>query len=128
VRLFRPGAVARPARHMRLHLDAGTVRADAALRHRSRRQARPHAPGAVLALSRHHLDRHLHRGLSGGVGMNEHTQDSTPDAQLRMQEHREFRTYVWGLGLALLLTLVPFALVYWAVLPYLALLSVIGVL
>jgi len=30
------------------------------------------------------------------------------------QERREFHSYVWGFALALLLTLVPFALVHWA--------------
>ena len=37
------------------------------------------------------------------------------------------RSYVWGIGLALLLTLVPFALVRWAALPRGSLLIVIGV-
>lgn len=41
-------------------------------------------------------------------------------------EHREFRSYVWGAGIALLLTVVPFALLYWSGLPRLTLLIVIG--
>ena len=43
------------------------------------------------------------------------------------EERREFRSYVWGAGIALLLTLVPFALVHWAGLPRLPMLIVIGV-
>ena len=30
------------------------------------------------------------------------------------EERRDFRSYAWGIALALLLTLVPFALVHWA--------------
>lgn len=44
------------------------------------------------------------------------------------EERKEFRHYVWGIGLALFLTLVPFALVHWATLPRVSLLVVIGVL
>ena len=46
--------------------------------------------------------------------------------ELALEERREFRSYVWGLGLALLLTLVPFALVHWAGMPRIFLLIVIG--
>lgn len=42
------------------------------------------------------------------------------------QERREFRSYVWGIAVALLLTLVPFALVHWAEVPRFPLLNVIG--
>jgi cytochrome o ubiquinol oxidase operon protein cyoD len=46
---------------------------------------------------------------------------------LRQEERREFRSYVWGIGLALLLTVVPFALVQWfPAVPRLSLLIVIG--
>ncbi len=41
-------------------------------------------------------------------------------------ERKEFLSYVWGIGLALLLTLVPFALVHWAAIPRDPLLMVIG--
>lgn len=41
---------------------------------------------------------------------------------------RELMSYVWGLVLALLLTVLPFALVHWQVWPRGALLVVIGVL
>jgi cytochrome o ubiquinol oxidase subunit IV len=41
-------------------------------------------------------------------------------------ECRDFRSYVWGIGLGLLLTLVPFALVHWAGIPRFLLLIVIG--
>jgi len=43
------------------------------------------------------------------------------------EERREFRSYVWGAGIALLLTLVPFALVHWAGLPRMPTLIVIGI-
>ena len=43
------------------------------------------------------------------------------------EERREFRSYVWGASIALLLTLVPFALLNWADLPRLPMLIVIGV-
>ena len=51
-----------------------------------------------------------------------------PDqAQLKREERREFRSYVWGIGLALLLTVVPFALVQWMPsIPRFSLLIVIG--
>lgn len=42
------------------------------------------------------------------------------------EERRDFRSYVWGIAFALLLTLVPFALVHWAGVPRLPLLIVIG--
>lgn len=47
-------------------------------------------------------------------------------ARLKQDEQREFRSYVWGIGLALLLTLVPFALVNWTPLSRLTVLIVIG--
>ncbi len=43
------------------------------------------------------------------------------------EERRDFRSYVRGIGLALLLTLVPFALVRWAWIPRFPLLIAIGV-
>lgn len=58
--------------------------------------------------------------------MSELTHPSGSPAALK-QERREFRSYVWGLSLALLLTVVPFALVHWAGLPRLPLMIVIGV-
>lgn len=39
---------------------------------------------------------------------------------------REFRAYLWGLGLALVLTLVPFAVVHWHALPRTPLYYLIG--
>ena len=44
------------------------------------------------------------------------------------QERKDLRSYVWGVGLALLLTLVPFALLHWAAMARLPLLIVIGAL
>lgn len=43
------------------------------------------------------------------------------------EERGDFRSYAWGIGLALLLTLVPFALVHWAGVRPFPLLIVIGV-
>ncbi len=49
------------------------------------------------------------------------------DQEVRKQEEkREFQSYLWGASLALLLTLVPFALVHWAGMPRFPLLIVIG--
>lgn len=45
-----------------------------------------------------------------------------------LEERKAFRSYVWGAVLALLLTLVSFALVYWGGMPRLSLLISIGVL
>lgn len=42
-------------------------------------------------------------------------------------ERREFLSYVWGVGLALLLTLAPFALVHWGLMAQPALYVTIGV-
>lgn len=42
------------------------------------------------------------------------------------EERRDFRSYGWGITLALLLTVVPFALVHWAGVPRFPLLIVIG--
>jgi cytochrome o ubiquinol oxidase operon protein cyoD len=44
-----------------------------------------------------------------------------------LEEFREFRSYVWGISLALLLTAIPFALVHWAAMAKGSLMIVIGV-
>jgi cytochrome o ubiquinol oxidase operon protein cyoD len=54
------------------------------------------------------------------------THDDRNQTERRHEERRDFLSYVWGLGLALLLTLVPFALVHWAGIPRFVLLIVIG--
>ncbi len=59
--------------------------------------------------------------------MSEQAHNTDSRADLLHEERREFRTYIWGIGLALLLTLVPFALLHWRALPRLPLLIVIGV-
>ncbi|MGH8234479.1 MAG: cytochrome o ubiquinol oxidase subunit IV [Rhodanobacteraceae bacterium] len=58
--------------------------------------------------------------------MTEPTRAEIDNAERRQDELREFHSYVWGVELALLLTLVPFALVHWGVMPRSALLITIG--
>ena len=59
--------------------------------------------------------------------MSEQPKVAVDGADPMHEERREFRSYVWGAGMALLLTLVPFALVHWAGLPRLPMLIVIGI-
>jgi len=58
--------------------------------------------------------------------MIEQTHDAEDAATRKREERRDFRSYVWGIGLALLLTLVPFALVQWSVMTRTALFITIG--
>lgn len=58
--------------------------------------------------------------------MSQQADNCSGQLELEQQERRDFRTYVWGFGLALLLTVVPFALVRWVGLPRVPLLIVIG--
>ncbi|MHB8454950.1 MAG: cytochrome o ubiquinol oxidase subunit IV [Acidiferrobacterales bacterium] len=58
--------------------------------------------------------------------MIEQTRNDGDAATRKLEERKEFHSYVWGVALALVLTLVPFALVHWAAMPGLPLLSVIG--
>jgi cytochrome o ubiquinol oxidase operon protein cyoD len=58
--------------------------------------------------------------------MIEQTRDDGDAATRKLEERKEFNSYVWGIALALVLTLVPFALVHWVAMPGLSLLSVIG--
>lgn len=51
---------------------------------------------------------------------------SGQESDLRQKERSEFRSYVWGIGLALALTVVPFALVHWGSVPRLWALILIG--
>lgn len=44
------------------------------------------------------------------------------------EERRDFRSYVWGVGLALVLTVIAFALTQWGVIARVPLLIVIGIL
>ena len=58
--------------------------------------------------------------------MSAQAQHTESLADLQRQERTELRSYAWGIGLALLLTLVPFALVHWTAIPRLPLLIVIA--
>ena len=58
--------------------------------------------------------------------MIELTRDGEDAATRKLEEQKDFNSYVWGIALALVLTLVPFALVHWAAMRGLSLLSVIG--
>ncbi|MBI1398016.1 MAG: cytochrome-c oxidase [Betaproteobacteria bacterium] len=53
---------------------------------------------------------------------------SAPLSDRDQARRREFHSYVWGAGLALVLTVVPFALVHWGGIPRIDLLVTIGVL
>lgn len=44
----------------------------------------------------------------------EQTSHREEEFQRQQEERREFRSYVWGVGSALVLTVVPFALVHWS--------------
>ncbi|MGH7042663.1 MAG: cytochrome o ubiquinol oxidase subunit IV [Acetobacteraceae bacterium] len=52
--------------------------------------------------------------------------EAADQAERYHEERRDFRSYVWGVGLAVLLTLMPFALVHWAAMPRFPLLIGIG--
>ena len=54
------------------------------------------------------------------------TRNIGADSGCGPEERQEFRSYIWGIGLALLLTLVPFALVHWTSVPRVSLLFLIG--
>ena len=58
--------------------------------------------------------------------MNAQTANSGEPTDLEQEERREFRSYVWGISLALVLTLVPFALVHWVMMPRSSLFITIG--
>lgn len=60
--------------------------------------------------------------------MSTTTHDNHQQADRKQEERRDFHSYVWGVGLALLLTLIPFGLVEWSSVPRHALFIVIGVL
>lgn len=53
--------------------------------------------------------------------------DGASGASRGLEERAELRSYGWGLGLALVLTVTPFALVHWAAMPGLPLRGLIGV-
>lgn len=60
--------------------------------------------------------------------MSNQTREAANVAKTVLEEQQTFRSYVVGGGLALMLTLVSFALVYWSAMPRSWLLIVIGVL
>lgn len=59
--------------------------------------------------------------------MNAHAEHQSTAAELQQQERHDFHLYLWGAGLALLLTVLPFALVHWQALPRVWTLVAIGV-
>lgn len=52
---------------------------------------------------------------------------SGPSEDLEAEHRRELRSYLYGLALALVLTAVPFALVYWSPIPHYWIVTAIGV-
>lgn len=60
--------------------------------------------------------------------MTQYTSDGSDETERQKEQKEDFRSYVWGYVLALLLTVGPFALVYWSVLPQPQIFVVIGVL
>jgi cytochrome o ubiquinol oxidase operon protein cyoD len=58
--------------------------------------------------------------------MIEQSHDDGDTASRALEKRKDFQSCVWGVALALILTLVPFALVHWASLPGLSLLTVIS--
>jgi cytochrome o ubiquinol oxidase operon protein cyoD len=59
--------------------------------------------------------------------MMEQTLDGGDAATRKSEERKELQSYLWGVALALILTIVPFALVHWAAMAGLPLLCAIGV-
>jgi cytochrome o ubiquinol oxidase operon protein cyoD len=51
--------------------------------------------------------------------------ESEQEEQKR-EQRQEFWSYIWGISLALILTIVPFAMVYWAIIPRFPLFIEIG--
>ena len=58
--------------------------------------------------------------------MNSPADKGNAQLPLLQQERHDFHSYLWGVGLALLLTLVPFVLVHWFAVPRVTLLILIG--
>ena len=58
--------------------------------------------------------------------MIEQMRDDGDAASRKLEDRKDFHSYVWGISLAFLLTLLPFALVRWGAMSGLSLLSVIG--
>jgi cytochrome o ubiquinol oxidase subunit IV len=52
--------------------------------------------------------------------------ETSDQTERNQEERKDFQSYVWGIGLGLFLTLVPFALVRWVGIPRFPLLIVIG--
>jgi cytochrome o ubiquinol oxidase operon protein cyoD len=58
--------------------------------------------------------------------MNERMIDDQRQFDQECEAKRQLRSYIWGISLALAMTLPPFALVYWSALPRFWLLVAIG--
>ncbi|MGC1358484.1 MAG: cytochrome C oxidase subunit IV family protein [Xanthobacteraceae bacterium] len=69
----------------------------------------------------------LSLGLSTALRRRSSEVAAIGNARDRYDEYRrDLHSYIWGVGLALPLTVVPFALVYWAAMPRFWLLFAIG--
>lgn len=60
--------------------------------------------------------------------MTQYTSNGTDEAERKEEQRQDLHSYLWGYGLALVLTLVPFWLVYRHVLPRYWVLGIIGFL
>ncbi|NMM38159.1 MAG: cytochrome-c oxidase [Glaciimonas sp.] len=60
--------------------------------------------------------------------MIDQVRDDDETATRKLEERKVFHSYVWGISLALSLTLLPFALMHWGAMRGLSLLGVIGAL
>ena len=109
-----------------LHVTSGAlwmialIGADRGPRRRQGCEARTVTARLVLAFPRYRVGRHLLRHISWRPCMSAsppfRVRDGEAGSRERQEEYRrELRLYIWGVGLALGLTIVPFGLVNWSV-------------